>query len=233
MSNVTLGGQRLRYVYVGPDRVWPPTTPFNKSYGTGPYNTSTPKVISGVDIGIPAPNRQVFVLIGEDSSSASGAVTSVTIGGVGATLVTSAGSDVRRCYIYTATVPTGLTANISIATNGQNIGVWVGICVMYGVTILDTTSAAALSTGANLSWNQQAVVLAVATGGGITSGVGAISSNPAAVSREAAMSSPSGSIQVVCGIGQPASSGTNMSLSYSFTMTGTTYCIAGVSLVPT
>lgn len=72
---------------------------------------------AGVPIGTAADNRYVVAIFGVASSNN---VTTMTIGGISATLVLTAANTTEKIYVFIAPVPSGTTATIS--TDGSGTG---------------------------------------------------------------------------------------------------------------
>lgn len=98
-----------------------PTYTYQAYSVAGPPYTSIP-------IGVASVDRLVVVAVAGFNSVDARTVTSVTIGGVAATLIENNSSTLLNAFAY-ATVPSGTTATIvvtlsGVANRGQGIGVW-------------------------------------------------------------------------------------------------------------
>lgn len=135
---------------------------------------------SNVDIGLSNETRRVVVLLSQRQATVgSSTASSVTVGGISASLLVSRNDDDRgHLDIWIATVPTGTTADIAVTwNNALGDGKLVAAYSLYGA------SATAYSTGSNRTLSGAAVsttvnvitegfVIAIAgsddTGGGLT-----------------------------------------------------------------
>ena len=137
--------------------------PFSLTYGSVatidlPSSTHS---FTGMTIGA-APTgvetRHIVVSIGMMHNSGAGTVSSVTVGGISATLVVTRGSVSAGAsvWIYIAEVPTGATATVTIAMSGAtSLG-----AATYILRNRDTTTATVSSTAQSPSLN-----LNIAAGG--------------------------------------------------------------------
>ena len=137
--------------------------PFSLTYGSVATvdNPSSPHSFTGMTIGA-APTgvetRHVVVTIGMMHNSGAGTVSSVTVGGVSATLVITRGSASAGAsvWIYIAEVPTGTTATVTITMSGDtSLG-----AATYILRNRATTTATSSSTAEDPSLN-----LNIAAGG--------------------------------------------------------------------
>lgn len=102
-------------------------------------------------IGTAASNRYVVAAIGIANSSPP-TISSVTIGGVSATLVTQVTGTYERTAFYIAAVPTGTTATVVVNTSGSlrcNIGLWA-LYDLSSATATDTDSSTSSTGSVNL-----------------------------------------------------------------------------------
>lgn len=117
------------------------------------------KIFSGVPFGDPASDREIFLAI-THGSPGSQTVTSVTIGGVTASLGTGAGGasvgkSIRSAW---ASVPSGTTGNVAITFSGNVPTVMIGVYRVVGRPVVgashvdfDSTSAASGASSATVS----------------------------------------------------------------------------------
>jgi hypothetical protein len=123
----------------------------------------TTYTFSGAKLGPESPNRLIVVTISQTWSTARN-VSTVTIGGVAATLITQNGVTARPCWMYAAVVPTGLTGDIVITYTG---GVTGSICnVFVGYPVNATPVDAGSSSTASATTESVADV--AKTAGGFT-----------------------------------------------------------------
>jgi len=116
-------------------------------------------------IGSAAVNR--YVICSVETNGTGAAISSVTIGGVGATQIVNALNSSGRVSIWIAAVPTGTTATVVVvfAGGGENrcgIGLWAA----YGInpTAFDSKSSTANPGSVSLAIPYNGVVVGVAIG---------------------------------------------------------------------
>lgn len=103
------------------------TRTFAASTGDGSDLTTYNYV--GVSISTAASNRKVVVCC---MSRAAGAINSVTVAGVSATLAVSADGSNANSEIWVADVPTGTTANIDVVYSTGKVRAAIAVYAMYG-----------------------------------------------------------------------------------------------------
>ncbi len=203
ISAIYVGATPVQEVYVGAVKVWPTGPPGKidsiQFVDTG-YQILSPRTTAAVNFGPAAADRRILLAIGSDSSSTSGGVTSVTIGGVAATLLASQNSTIRRTYFYMALVPTGTNGTVVINNTGHNMSIQYGVWALtQGVpTMIDQGSSPSSYTVSGLTQSIDDFVIAVAINGSLT-GTPTLASNPAGLNRNANCSNPAGSIRQVSG----------------------------------
>jgi hypothetical protein len=104
-------------------------------------------VWNGVAIGAAAADRKVAIGIAHMANV--GVVSSVTIGGVSATVVDSGtgGVDNERAEIWQADVPTGTTANIVVTMSQSQNRLAAGVFAIYGAASAAHDTATVAATG--------------------------------------------------------------------------------------
>ena len=102
--------------------------------------------VTGLSLGQPAPDRVIVALIGR-RVDVGRALTSVTIGGVKAT-IDAKSPTVDSAIIARAVVPTGTTGDVTITLNGNELGRrYVDLYAHYGA--VNVLSASSSSSGGN------------------------------------------------------------------------------------
>lgn len=128
-------------------------------HGTADSETDTTSyTFSDFDIGAASSSRVVFVAIAWNLSSV---ISSVTIGGVTATIDTQT-SGACRTAIARAVVPTGTTATIVVTTNVTTLRLQVAVWSVSGVTV--SLADTGIVDGSNL---QAMSTTVTATAGGL------------------------------------------------------------------
>ncbi len=99
---------------------------------------------AAADIGTAASDRYVVVGFAARNQAT---ITSITVGGIAATLVKLQGNtDVAALYI--AAVPTGATADIVVTLPGTALRAGIGVWALYGLSASGAAEATAASTAA-------------------------------------------------------------------------------------
>lgn len=129
----------------------------------------TEYTFAGQAIGTAAGNRKVVVCVGAGASNRT--ISTLTVGGVSASLVKRQQSTNNTAEIWQAAVPTGTTADIVITFSGANNQVGIGVFAVYGA------QSAAHDTGAStanpMTDNLDIPAFGVAVGVGYSSGTAA------------------------------------------------------------
>lgn len=157
--------------------------PIDLSYRT--FGTSTSVTTShtfggtAFDIGDADADRTVIVVIGFDTAgTGTRSVSSCTVGGVsGSHVVTGSYLD-RRTEIWTADVPTGTTATITVVTSGTSYGCSVIVYRAVGLgTLIDSGGTGSTST--SLTLNSDAVAGGATVAGAYNTSAGYSSASTA------------------------------------------------------
>lgn len=118
---------------------------------TGSGVDASSYTLSGTSLGAPAADRYIVAVVWTDAVAGSISISSVTIGGVSASLVTSASTSGTVLAMYIANVPTGTTgdvvASFSATSDDHHIALWA-LTGLTSTTPIDTdsnTSNAALT----------------------------------------------------------------------------------------
>lgn len=144
---------------------------------TGAQTTAVnPHSFNGLSLGT-AGQRHIGLTIGWVSSKT---ITSVTVGGVAATLVTSTSVLTVQSAIYIASVPTGTTGNVVVTFSAAGGGCLIAVYALYNLrsaTAFDTAVASFNASNLNvytLNLNAdipaRGVVFSSIQGAGVTSG---------------------------------------------------------------
>jgi large repetitive protein len=149
---------------------------------------------TAVAAGVARADRYLTVAVGIQSTNAA-APSSVTIGGVTATLVKWQGSGNMGCGLYTALVPAGATATVVV----NKTGMVAAAMRMY--EMFDLTSVAADSTGGNTVPNAANSATITRAAYGTTIGVGVVSGSGTVTSTWAAPMIANGIKVVLVGAG--------------------------------
>jgi hypothetical protein len=138
-------------------------------YGDSSSQSLTTYTYTAVPFGSARSDRIIVVSI-VASNSASRSVSSVTIGGVSATLVSSSNSAAGLIFTatYYAVVPTGTSGTVSVVFSGATRDVGVGV-----YSIVDASSSTPLSGGtySNSSSNSGSITLSTSADAVIIGGV--------------------------------------------------------------
>lgn len=114
-----------------------------RSYRTSLTTTSfvSPQTYLSVDIGTAADSRRVLVgIFNRGVGAGSSAITSVTIGGVTASILeTASASADDKMWTFIAKVPTGTTANIVVTGSGLGGATAVMVYALYNLVFDDPT----------------------------------------------------------------------------------------------
>ena len=123
----------------------------------------TTYTFSGLAIGTAAPDRKVVVIV--SGSVASRSVSSVTVGGISATLVKSQTDTNAIIEIWQAVVPTGTTGDVVVVWSGAMTRCGVGVWAVYEAAIaaFDTGSSNADPMTDTLNCPANGVVIGGAT----------------------------------------------------------------------
>lgn len=105
---------------------------------------ATNYTFSGISFGTAAVGRLVVVTI-KGGVAGGGTVSSVTIGGVGATLIAGASQANGSAFMYAATVPTGTSGTIAFNWSGSQVATMISCYSIYNL-ISNTVNATASST---------------------------------------------------------------------------------------
>lgn len=141
---------------------------------------TTAYTFTGQSLGAAAGDRDIVVAIGA-RNNATGVVSSVTIGGVSATLLkaiddTNAGSDLVELWI--AAVPTGTTGDIVVNFTGTMLRCAIIVWSMTGASSI-TPSATASDSGTIANGGVYSAALTIpSNGGGIAAAWGGGGGNP-------------------------------------------------------
>jgi hypothetical protein len=123
----------------------------------------TTYTFSGAKLGPESPNRLIVVTISQTQGTARD-VSTVTVGGVTATLITQTGTSGRPCWMYAAVVPTGLTGDIVVVYTGGVTGSICNVFVGYPVNATPVDASSGSSSGSN----SQSLADMAKTAGGFT-----------------------------------------------------------------
>lgn len=204
ISAMYAGTTPITAVYKGSTQVWAatPTGLFAGGADDMGFLVQTHRTSAAMPIGAAHASRIVFALIGTGSAATSYSISNVKIGGVAATLRTAHNSGNSRSFIYSAAVPTGTTAVVTLNTSaGTDMGVYAALCYWYGnMTVVDSISTGTRTTGANLATSVGDSIIAIGKVGDIspTTG-GALSSSPAGMAVNPTISILVGTEQIACG----------------------------------
>jgi hypothetical protein len=128
------------------------------------------------NIGTASPSRQVYALISAFSESVSVTLTSVTIGGVAATERANIASTINTndsliAAIFSANVPTGITAAVAATFSSSVNGMACSVIALDGLSSavpVDSATAhvasGTVTTGANIDQEEDGYVMGVACG---------------------------------------------------------------------
>jgi len=163
-------------------------TPYHKPVVTGSFASSgvstadlSAYTFSGVALGTAATNRHIVVAAATGTASAAD-VSSLTVGGVSASLVVRAsGSDHTRSELWIASVPSGTTGDIVITWSGTKDRCGYAAWAMYGAS----ASASDTATDADTTPSQ---TIDVPAGGYL---IAAFSGNGSGAARTATWTGPS------------------------------------------
>jgi hypothetical protein len=143
----------------------PPT--FSLTWLTNAEESSAGTVItySGLSFGAADPNRVVIVGIGARISTASNFVSSVTIGGIGATAVAStyatAGAANSQSVLYQAAVPSGTSGNVVVTYSVATVRTAITLYRLITGTPAATSGGSNFGSGVTIL----GVALTIPTGG--------------------------------------------------------------------
>lgn len=141
-----------------------PTATFQQAAASGTDGTSF--TFTAQPIGTASATRRVVVAIGYGGPAAPGAISSVTIGGVTATIDVDSGAltNNRRVAIASAVVPTGTTADVVI-TFGVTVGrVGIGVWTLSSGAPTGQTALVANNATGTLTVTTVAGQVVIATG---------------------------------------------------------------------
>ena len=123
-------------------------------------NNLTVYTFAGQDIGAESPSRRVIVAL---STSSARTISSVTIGGIAATIdATHFLSGTARIGIVSAVVPTGTTADVVVTLNGQGAACGIGVWTLnYGDPTLQVASGSGDPISLTVATQTGDIVIAV------------------------------------------------------------------------
>lgn len=216
IKTIRRGGVAVTAVYRGSTLIWLPPL-LGVHYGAN-FSTSSPTTFSAVPIGAPMSSREVYVAVQISGTSAGPpTISSVTVGGVAATLLRGANSvgNFARLAIYRAVVTTGTTGDVVVTYSGSlgTVNVAVGVCVLYVITTSnsgqDSQSRVLSAVPANANGF---IIAACATSGVSPSTNPTMVSSPAGLVRQAVASAPSSTYQLSVGVFNQIPTSTNYSV---------------------
>lgn len=111
--------------------------------------TTASRVFAGVDLGAPAPTRDIVVLAAA-IGAAGAAITGVTVAGVAATRLaqaTSGGSGLVCAGAYLARVPAGATGDVELTTAASTAAQHVAVFRGEALQLADSATASVASAG--------------------------------------------------------------------------------------
>ena len=195
-----------------------PSIIFNASYNSSSASATT-ITVTNVSFGSENPSRIVAITIGTVQTP-DVTISSVTIGGVSATLAQRSAADNRSSAIYYASISTGTQGDVAVTFSSLNTNVGINIA---SFSIINATSATprdskltqtvdatgvSPSLSATLSLPSNSVVLAIWSAGAVASGNASSWTNltettddfvtPSAYSTATTEKSSSGNLTVTC-----------------------------------
>jgi hypothetical protein len=154
---------------------WPSVIPpFSASFITSDYvlGPLTSTTFSSISIGAADSSRTVVVGVSFNAGGSSRTVSSATIGGVTASVISVAGSGFEGSAIIYADVPTGTTADISLTfSNTVNEAVAIGVYRLINVSnVADytDTSGSTFTTSVTTPSTPSYIISALGVGGDAT-----------------------------------------------------------------
>ena len=120
---------------------------------------------SGKALGVAWSNRKIVVAVSGEETGAARTISSVTVGGVSATVVVSAnaGGNTNLAALYVATVPTGTTGDIVVTWSGG-----VNTCAVDVYRLINSKSTAnATGTDTTVGASEEETASIYVPGGGV------------------------------------------------------------------
>lgn len=143
--------------------------------------SQTTYTFAGLSIGTPAANRVVIALLSFRGGTTARTLTSVTIGGVAATVhqnisAVSVSSGLMYYVMCSAVVPLGTTADVSATFSGTLLRGGVSTVIVQGASsALPTSSTQASGSGGSLNINVEPGNAVVGMTGSYSGGAGSVS----------------------------------------------------------
>lgn len=138
----------------------PLTLTFLNNYATETDPDTSSKTFTSVDFGTPASDRYIIAAVGARNDS--GTFSSITIGGVTATIVVQHLDGNTASGIAIAAVPTGTSGNVVINLSGSHESYYLGV---WSVTGLSSPTAVATDTSTGDGSYNLSHTLLTASGG--------------------------------------------------------------------
>ena len=128
--------------------------------GADTTNSQAVTTFSGKSLGVAAPDR--VVVVGVSGWATNFAVSSLTIGGVSASLVVALANGFDIVEMWAAAVPTGATGDIVVTFAGAQDACGIIVWAMYGAN-----GAAAFATASDTDSDPASVAISVPGGGAV------------------------------------------------------------------